>query len=70
MYFIMELQRGADGSCAHLVHTAENRNQAESVYHQVLAAAAISSVPTHSAIMITDAGEPVMHDSYLHETEE
>lgn len=66
-YFIVEIQKQFDGSYAHLVHTADDRNHAESVYHQVLASAAISNLPEHSAIMFTGEGFPLMHQSYKHE---
>ena len=63
-YYVVEIQKMADGTFAHLVHEAETRNAAESTYHQVLAAAAISNLPQHSAILFTDAGFPLMHQSY------
>ena len=66
-YFIVEIQKQFDGSFAHLVHTADTRNAAESVYYQVLAAAAISNIPEHSAIMFTTEGFPLMHQIYKHE---
>lgn len=65
-YYIVEIQKQPDGSYAHLVHTANDRNAADSVYHQVLAAAAISNLPQHSAIMFTGEGFPIMHQSYQH----
>ena len=66
-YFVFEIQKQFDGSYAHLVHTADTRNAAESIYHQVLAAAAISNIPEHSAIMFTSEGFPLMHQSYKHD---
>lgn len=65
-YYIFEIQKMIDGSYAHIVNTADSRNQAESVYHQVLAAAAISNLPKHSAILFTDEGFPLMQHSYSH----
>jgi len=35
----------------------------------VLAAAAISEIPSHAAIMFTADGFPIMHQSYKHEVE-
>lgn len=66
-YYIVEIQKQPDGTYAHLVHTADDRNAAESVYHQVLAAAAISNLPQHSAIMFTGEGFPIMNQSYQHD---
>lgn len=67
MYYIIEIQKAQDGTFAYLVHTAETRNQAESVYHQVLASAAISELPQHAASMISDDGFPIMNQCYRHE---
>lgn len=75
-YYIVELQLSTEGVYAHLVHEAFNedpklaRNQAESVYHQVLAAAAISNTARHAAILFTAEGIPIMHHCYDHETGE
>lgn len=69
MYYIVEIQKNAEGVYAHLVHTAQTRNEGESVYFQVLAAAAISKLPLHSAILFTDRGALEMSRYYLHNTE-
>lgn len=66
-YYIAEIQKHPDGKFAHLVHTADNRNAAESTYHQVLAAAAISNLPQHSAILFTDEGHLLMNQCYKHD---
>ena len=65
-YYIIEIQKQIDGTCAHLVHTADARNQAESIYHQVLAAAAISNVFQHAAVLLKDTGVEIMHQCYNH----
>lgn len=69
MYFILELQKPKEGNAAYLMHTAETAQQAESVYHQVLAAAAISKVYCHSAMIITDESQTLTGQSYRHEEE-
>lgn len=66
-YYIIEIQKHADGNYAHIVQTADTRNEAESKYHKVLAAAAISNLPKHSAILITDEGFLLMSQCYKHE---
>ena len=66
-YYIVEVQKQPDGTFAHLVHAADNRNAAESTYHQVLAAAAISNLPQHSAILFTDEGHLLMSQCYKHD---
>lgn len=66
-YFVVEIQKLSDTTYAHIVHEAETINEAESKYHQVLAAAAISEIPQHSAIMFSADGFPLMHHSYKHD---
>lgn len=63
-YYVVEIQKMNDGNYAHIVNTADSRNGAESVYHQVLAAAAISNLPQHSAILFTDEGHLLMSQCY------
>lgn len=65
-YFVVEIQKLAENTYAHIVHEAATRNEAESKYHQVLAAAAISNIPQHSAIMFSADGFPLMNESYEH----
>lgn len=67
MYIVLEIQTSA--TVATLVNSYEDRNQAESKYHQILMAAALSSVPKHSAVLMDDVGETIKMDSYIHETE-
>lgn len=64
MYIVMEIQAGATVST--LVDSYANRNDAESKFHQILTAAALSSVPKHSAVLMSDTGETLKMDSYIH----
>ena len=72
-FYIVEIQQYADGSYGHLVHYVYDedpdkaRMKGESKYHQVLAAAAISELPSHAAIMFATDGFPIMHQCYKHE---
>ena len=65
MYIVLEIQ--TTSTVATLVNSYTDRNQAESRYHQILAAAAISNVPKHSAVLMSDIGETIKMDSYIHE---
>lgn len=67
MYYIIEIQQYADLSYGHLVHWATTRNAAESKYYTVLAAAAVSELPSHSATLIDSEGTFVMSRCYHHE---
>ena len=70
MYFIIEIQGLPDGSFAHIVTTAQTRLEAEAEYHRILASAAVSALPLHSALIVSGDGTPLMHQCYEHETEE
>lgn len=70
MYYIFEIQQMTDGTYAHLVHTADTRRQAESVYHQTLAYAAMSNLPRHSVSIILPNGSCLMHTSYVSAAQE
>ena len=68
-YLVIELQKSEDGTVANIVTQHETRNDAESKYHQILASAAVSNVYQHSAVLLTDAGQEICHQSYTHPVE-
>lgn len=71
-YYVMELQKFSNGEHAHIVHCATDddpdkaRLKGDSVYHQVLAAAAISTVAEHGATLLSGQGDPIEHKCYYH----
>ena len=65
MFIVIELQT-TDGVTANIVTAYENRNEAESKYHQILAAASISKVNTHAAVMLDERGNLEKSEYYLH----
>ena len=75
-FYIIELQQYTTGEWGHIVHFAYDedpekaRLKAESKYHEVLAAAAISELPSHSATLLGSDGRAIMNQRYLHITEE
>ena len=66
MFIVLELQAAADG-VAHLFETFSERASAESRYHTVLAAAAQSAVPDHSALLLTGDGSVLRSETYHHD---
>ena len=68
MYIVIEIQTST--TVATLVNSYEDRNQAESKYHQILTAAALSSVPKHSAVLMNDIGQVLKNETYIHEVTE
>lgn len=67
MIIVMEIQK--DAAVATVVTTHETRNDAENKYHTILAYAAVSSVPQHSAVMLNDNGSYIKSETFDHEVE-
>lgn len=71
-YYIIEIQQYTNEEYGHLVHFAYDtdatvaRLKAEAKYHEVLAAAAISQLRSHSATLITADGRVIMNQCYKH----
>ena len=65
-YIVVEIQTNQDGAVGTLVNAYDDRNSAESQYHTVLAAAAISQLPCHSAILVTQEGFLLADGCYKH----
>lgn len=72
-YYIIQIQQNAQGEYSHLVHWAydadatQARLKAESTYHTILAAAAISNLKSHSATLVAADGRAIMNQCYKHE---
>ncbi len=70
-YYILEVQKSKAGEYSHLVHYEYDEDQdvarrkAESKYHTVLAAAAISDTAMHSAVLVSAEGVPIMNGQYI-----
>lgn len=65
-YIVIELQTAANGSVANIVTSHDTREQAESKYHTILAAAAVSSVPCHAAVIVDSEGGFIGARCYQH----
>lgn len=68
MFLVVELQTN-NGQMAHIATAYETRGQAESKFHQILAAAAVSEVPVHAAVIIDDHGLLLGSGTYVHPEE-
>ena len=66
MYIVIELQTNADGTLGNFVWSFSSIEEAESKYHSVLAAAAVSVVPVHSAVILRNDGMQMAAQSYSH----
>ena len=68
-YTVIEQQTNTEGQTAVLTQTRDNELAAESVYHTVLAAAAISSVPVHAASLLNEQGVCIKRECFIHDIE-
>ena len=68
-YLVIEIQTNTDGTVGNLVYSYDSRLEAESKYHAVLAAAAISTIPMHTCDLIQSDGILLARQCYVHETE-
>ena len=70
MFIVLEVQTNTDGTIGTLITTHEDRNEAESKYHAVLSAGAISKLPLHTAYILTADGQLINSECYRHEVTE
>ena len=68
MYIVIELQTAATVST--LTYAYATRDEAESKYHLILSSAAVSNVPMHAAVLMTNEGVVLARQSYTHNEEE
>lgn len=68
-YIVIEIQVNFDGTVGNLVTAHDSREQAESKYHAVLSAAAISAIMKHSAVIMDEEGAVLGSMCYRHEME-
>lgn len=68
MYLVVELQKNGT-SLANICTSYEDRNQAESKFFTILAAAAISNVEKHSAALLDEDGMCIRNGGYVHPVE-
>lgn len=66
MFVVIELQTYESGAVGNIISTYDTLNEAEAKYHTILAAAAVSSLPVHSAFIVTNTGNVVRSEYYRH----
>jgi len=67
-YIVTELQTNREGLTGTITTTYTDRYQAEQKYHSILAAAAVSNVYIHAAVIMDQFGGMVKSEYYQHET--
>lgn len=68
MKAVIEIQKSGS-SATPLVQLFEDDAQAKSRYHELLSVAAVSDVPEHSVILVSEEGNYMFHEKYVHEGE-
>lgn len=68
-YLVVEIQKFEGGAMSTPSYAFDNQNSAEAKFHSILAAAAVSKLPVHSAVLMNETGFPIDHKSYTHEEE-
>ena len=63
-FLVVEIQTNADGTVGNLVYAYDELNQAESKYHAVLSAAALSELPMHAAVLLRSDGAALASKFY------
>lgn len=64
MYLVVELQTAADGNLAYLASKHQTRAEADSKYHLILSAAAVSKLPVHGAVILDECGLVYGNETY------
>ena len=67
MFIVIELQTINDSQVANIVNAYTEQKVAEQKYHTILAAAAVSSLPCHYAVMLDEKGRMIKSEFYTHE---
>ena len=65
-YLVIEIQTSADGKVATLITAKDSLNEAMSAFYSVLAAAAVSSVPLHAAVLMMNNGAVIKSEMFDH----
>ena len=67
IYIVIELQTINDSQVANIVNVYTEKAVAEQKYHTILAAAAVSALPCHAAVMLDEKGRMIKSEYYTHE---
>ncbi len=68
MFAGKEIQKNGE-TATPITYLYEDKGEAYSRYHNILAAASVSDVPEHSAILVSEEGSYMLHDKFIHEGE-
>lgn len=63
-YLVIEIQKSAEGVVGNFVFSFDTIAAAESKYHAILSAAAVSGLPSHAAVLMNETGFCVKHECF------
>lgn len=69
-YIVIEIQTNDDGTVATIVTAYADYWTAQQKYHSILAAAAVSTLPVHTAVILTPYGDTITKQAYNRRTPE
>lgn len=69
MYIIIEIQTNANGTLGILTYTAQEWRNAQQIYHEKLAYAAMSTLPRYSVVLLDNSGNMLESRYYTAEPE-
>ena len=69
MFIVLEMQTNGE-NVGVIANSYADRNVAHQKYYTALAAAAVSAIPIHTVVLLTDDGAVEKRDSYNHEVAE
>lgn len=67
MYIVIELQYTAQGQLSNIATSYNTIAEAWNKYYTILAYAAISETPVHSAVILDRSGRSIAHNSFEHQ---
>lgn len=67
IFVVLELQTNPDGTLGNFIFSYTDQNEAWAKYHAILAAAATSQLPIHSAVILDNYGSRIDGKPFIHE---
>ena len=68
-YIVLEMQTNADGTVGTILTSYDKLNEAESKFFSILSAAALSTLPVHTAVLLTNNGTMLRVETFSHEAD-
>lgn len=66
MYYVHEIQTDSTGASSMITTSFANPEVANQKYYTILAAASVSNVRKHSAVLMDDEGETLKRETVFH----